>query len=198
MMKTPAQFNAHELKGATKGLGTDKDCLIGNLVLRSNREIREINKVYKVEFKKDLAKYVASDTSEDFQKALLALIKSEGSEATTVNDEQADNDARALHEAGEKRKGTDVSTFINILPYHIRSLPHLREVFRTYSQYMKGSRTRYKALIRLLVSRSEIGLKEIKVHYGRLYGKSLRQAILDEKVKGDYETILLALCGSDN
>ncbi|XP_063311106.1 annexin A1-like [Pelobates fuscus] len=238
MMKTPAQFDAHELKWATKGLGTDEECLIEILVSRNNREIREINKVYKEEFKKDLAKDVASDTSGDFQKALLALIKGERSEATAVNDEQADNDARALYEAGEKRKGTDVSTFINILTS--RSFPHLREVFRRYSRYskndvnkaldlelkgdienclmsiskcvgsipayfaekfylaMKGSGTRHKDLIRLLVSRSEIDLKEIKAHYARLYGKSLRQAILDEKVKGDYETILLALCGPDN
>ncbi|XP_053322685.1 annexin A1-like [Spea bombifrons] len=238
LMKTPAQFDAHELKAATKGLGTDEDTLIEILVSRTNREIKEINKVYKEEFKKDLAKDVASDTSGDFQKALLALIKGERSEDRSVNEEQADNDARALYEAGEKRKGTEVSVFIDILTS--RCYPHLQQVFRRYAGYskndltkaidlelkgdiekclmsivkcvgstpayfaeqfylaMKGSGTRHKTLIRLLVSRSEIDLKEIKAHYKRLYGKSLRQAILDEKVKGDYETILLALCGPDN
>lgn len=238
MMKTPAQFDAHCLKGAVKGLGTDENTLIEIVVSRNNHELREINKVYKEEFKKELAKDVASDTSGDFQKALLALLKCERSESTAVNEEQADNDARALYEAGEKRKGTDVATFISILSS--RSVPHLRQVFTKYSRYskndvakaldlelkgdienclislvkciickpayfaekfylaMKGSGTKHKDLIRLLVSRSEIDLNEIKTHYKRLYGKSLRQAIVEEKLKGDYETIVLALCGSDN
>ncbi|KAM3937693.1 annexin A1-like [Leptodactylus fuscus] len=238
LMKTPAQFDAHNLKCAVKGLGTDEDALIEILVSRNNHELREINKVYKEEFKKELAKDVASDTSGDFQKALLALIKGERSETTTVNEEQVDNDARALYEAGEKRKGTDVATFISILTS--RSIPHLRAVFARYCRYskndmakaldlelkgdienclislvkcivskpayfaerfylaMKGSGTKNKNLIRLLVSRCEIDLKEIKTHYKRLYGKSLRKAIMEEKLKGDYETIVMALCGPDD
>ncbi|XP_075708254.1 annexin A1-like [Rhinoderma darwinii] len=238
LMKTPAQFDAHCLKNAVKGLGTDENTLVEILVSRDNHEIREINKVYKEEFKKELAKDVASDTSGDFQKALLALIKGERNVSTAANEEQADNDARALYEAGEKRKGTDVSVFINILTS--RSIPHLRQVFARYSRYskndmakaldlelkgdienclislvkciistpaffaekfylaMKGSGTKHKDLIRLLVSRCEIDLKEIKTHYKRLYGKSLRQAIMEEKLKGDYETIVMALCGPDN
>ncbi|KAM4707771.1 annexin A1-like [Discoglossus pictus] len=238
LLKTPAQFDAHELKWAIKGLGTDEETLIEILVSRDNRAIKEINKVYKEEFKKDLAKDIAGDTSGDFQKALLALAKGERSEETAVNEEQADNDARALYEAGEKRKGTDVSTFINILT--LKSFPHLQRVFQRYARYskndvnkaidlelkgdienclmsivkcagsrpayfaekfhlaMKGSGTRHRQLIRLLVSRSEIDLNEIKTHFRRVYKKSLRQAIMDEKIKGDYETVLLALCGTDN
>ncbi|KAM8961099.1 annexin A1-like [Pelodytes ibericus] len=238
LLKTPAQFDAHELKAATKGLGTNESCLIEICVSRTNLEIREISKVYKEEFKKELAKDVASDTSGHFQKALLALIKGDRSEQMFVDEDQADNDARALYEAGEKRKGTDVDTFINILT--TRSFPQLRAVFCRYSRYskndvnkaidlemkgdienclmsivkcagskpayfaekfyeaMKGSGTRHKDLIRLLVSRNEIDLKEIKYQYQKLYGKSLRQAILDEKLKGDYETIVVALCGPDN
>ncbi|XP_063769939.1 annexin A1-like [Pseudophryne corroboree] len=238
LLKTPAQFDAHCLKAAVKGLGTDESTLIEILVSRDNRELREINKVYKEEFKKDLCKDVASDTSGDFQKALLALIKGERSESTTVNEDQADNDARALYDAGEKRKGTDVSVFINILTS--RSIPQLRQVFTRYAKYsknemtkaldlelkgdienclislvkviinkpsyfadrfqlaMKGSGTRHKDLIRLLVSRCEIDLKDIKTYYKRIYGKTLRQALMEEKLKGDYETIVLALCGPDN
>lgn len=238
LLKTPAQFDAHELRGAIKGLGTDEDCLIEILVSRTNCEIKEINKVYKEEFKKELGKDILGDTSGDFQKTLLALSKGERNEDTRVNEDQADNDARALYEAGEKRKGTDVSTFINILTN--KSYPHIQKVLQRYARYskndlnraidlemkgdlekclmsivkcasskpayfaerfylaMKGSGTRHNALIRVLVSRSEIDLKEIKTCYKRLYGKSLRQAIMEEKLKGDYETIMLALCGPDS
>ncbi|XP_053322696.1 annexin A1-like [Spea bombifrons] len=236
LLKTPAEFDAHELKHATKGLGTDEDTLIEILASRTNKELREINKVYKEAFKNDLIKDLTSDTSGDFQKALVALAKGDRNEDTRVNEELVDNDARALYEAGEKRKGTDVSIFINLLT--TRSFPHLQKVFQKYTKYskhdvnkaldlelkgdiekcltavvkcassraayfaerlylsMKGSGTRDKDLIRVMVSRSEIDMKDIKVHYKRLYGKTLRQAILDD-TKGDYETILLALCGSD-
>ncbi|MEE6459378.1 hypothetical protein FKM82_000614 [Ascaphus truei] len=237
MLKTPAEFDAHELKFATKGLGTSENILTEILASRNNKEIREINKVYKEAFKTDLAKDITSDTSGDFQKALLALAKGDRSEDARVNEELVDNDARALYDAGEKRKGTDVTVLITILT--TRSFPHLQKVFQRYTKYskhdmnkaldlelkgdiescltaivkcaasksaffaeklnlsMKGSGTRDKDLIRVMVSRSEIDMNEIKVHYKRLYGKTLRQAILDD-TKGDYETILLALCGSDN
>ncbi|XP_029468084.1 annexin A1-like [Rhinatrema bivittatum] len=237
LLKPPAQFDAHELKWATKGLGTDEECLNEILASRSNREIRDINITYKEDFKTDLAKDISSDTSGDFQKALLALAKGDRSEDTRVNEELADNDARALYEAGEKRKGTDVPTFISILT--TRSPQHLQRVFQRYAKYsqhdmskaldlelkgdienclisivkcaaskpaffaerlnlaMKGSGTNNRALIRTMVSRSEIDMNEIKAHYKSLYGKPLRQAILDD-TKGDYETILLALCGPDN
>ncbi|XP_078531902.1 annexin A1-like [Lissotriton helveticus] len=238
LLKPPALFDAEELKSSTKGLGTDEDTLIEIMVTRTNKEMREICKVYKEVYKKDLSKDIAADTSGDFQKVLLALAKGERNESAPVSEEAADNDARALYEAGEKRKGTDVSVFIEILT--ARSFPHLQKVFQKYCKYskndmnkaidlelkgdiekclmslvsvatskpayfaerfflaMKGSGTRHKALIRNLVSRSEIDLTEIKVHYKRKYGKTLYQAIKEEKCKGDYETILLALCGTDN
>ncbi|XP_052334548.1 annexin A1-like [Oncorhynchus keta] len=52
-----------------------------------------------------------------------------------VNQELADSDARALYEAGEKRKGTDCSVFIDILT--TRSAPQLRQAFERYTKYSK-------------------------------------------------------------
>ncbi|XP_053558472.1 annexin A1 isoform X1 [Bombina bombina] len=236
LLQTPAEFDARALKNATKGLGTDEDTLIEILASRTNKEIREINRVYKEIFKNDLTKDITSDTSGDFRKALVALAKGDRSEDTRVNNELVDNDARALYEAGEKKKGTDAAVFIDILT--TRSVPHLQKVFQRYQTYskhdvnkvltlemkgdiercltaivkcassraaffaeklylsMKGSGTRDKELIRVMVTRSEVDMNEIKVQYKRLYAKSLRQAIIDD-TKGDYETILLALAGKD-
>ncbi|XP_078423257.1 annexin A1a [Cetorhinus maximus] len=236
LLQTPAQFDAHQLHSAMKGLGTDEDCLVEILVSRSNKEIKEIIKVYKEEFSSDLEERIKLDTSGEFQKALIALLKASRDESCAVDHDLADDDARALYEAGEKRKGTDVDTFIKILTS--RNSAHMQTVFERYTKYskhevdkaldlelkgdienalislvkcignkpdyfaeklynsMKGYGTRDKVLIRILISRSEVDLKDIKVAYKAKYGTTLYKAIKDD-TKGDYEKILLALCGSN-
>ncbi|XP_051876328.1 annexin A1a [Pristis pectinata] len=236
LLKTPAQFDAYQLHHAMTGLGTDEDCLVEILVTRSNKEIKDFIKAYEEEFNKDLAKVMKADTSGAFQKALLVLLEASRDEGDTVDHDLADDDARALYEAGEKRKGTDVDTFIKILSG--RNFAHLRTVFERYTKYsrhdvgkaldlelkgdienllislvkcignkpayfaeklhlsMKGCGTDDNSLIRIMVSRSEVDLKDIKVEYKAKFGKTLYTAIKDE-TKGDYEKILLALCGSN-
>ncbi|KAM9447010.1 annexin A1a [Clarias gariepinus] len=61
---------------------------------------------------------------------------------------------------------------------------------------MRGSGYKAKILTRVMVSRSEIDMVQIKSEYKKKYGKTLYQDILDD-TKGDYEKILLALCGSN-
>ncbi|XP_061117411.1 annexin A1a [Conger conger] len=237
LLKTPAQYDAEQLKLAMKGLGTDEATLIEIMASRTNQEIRDIKKAYKEEYKKDLEDDIKSDTGGDFRNALLALCKANRMEDGVLNEPQADEDARALYEAGEKRKGTDLSVFINILTS--RSGPQLCKTFERYTKYskvdvgkaidlemkgdieslltavvkcagnkaayfaeilnlsMKGSGTRAKILTRVMVSRSEVDLQRIKEEYQKKYGKSLYQDILDD-TKGDYEKILLAICGNGN
>ncbi|KAM9810283.1 annexin A1a [Neosynchiropus ocellatus] len=235
LLKTPAQYDAELLKMAMKGIGTDEDTLIEVMASRTNREILDIKKAYKDEYKKDLEDDIRSDTSGEFRTALLELCKAGRTEG--VCDQLVDSDARSLYEAGEGRKGKDCSAFIEILTS--RSAPHLRQVFDRYTKYskvdvakaidlemkgdiekcltavvkcagsrpgyfaerlnlaMKGSGTRKHILSRIMVSRSEIDLRKIKEEYKKKFGKTLYQDILDD-TKGDYEKILLALCGSEN
>uniref|UniRef100_A0A8D3CM05 Annexin n=1 Tax=Scophthalmus maximus TaxID=52904 RepID=A0A8D3CM05_SCOMX len=223
LLKTPAQYDAQQLKLAMKGLGTEEDTLIEILASRNNREILEIKKVYKEEYKKDLEGDIRSDTSGEFRAALLELCKASRTEG--VSEQLVDSDARALYEAGEGRKGKDCSVFIEILI--TRSAPHLRKVFERYSKYSKvdlakaidlemkgdiencltavgkvfsvyqGKGTRKRILTRIMVSRSEIDMKRIKDEYKKNYSTTLYQDILDD-TKDDYEKILLALCGSQN
>ncbi|TMS01005.1 annexin A2 [Larimichthys crocea] len=134
LMKSTTQFDASELKASMKGLGTDEETLIEIVCSRSNEELAEIKKVYREMFKKELEKDVAGDTSGNFAKLLLALVQTKRDEPSNVVDyEKIDNDARALYEAGVKRKGTDVSTWISIMSE--RSVPHLQKVFERYKSY---------------------------------------------------------------
>jgi len=134
LMKSTAQFDATEIRGSIKGLGTDEEALIEILCSRSKAELLEIKTMYKELFKKDLEKDVAGDTSGDFAKLLLALVQAKRADPSAVVDyEKIDLDARALYEAGVKRKGTDVATWISIMSE--RSVPHLQKVFDRYKSY---------------------------------------------------------------
>uniref|UniRef100_A0A8C1R161 Annexin n=1 Tax=Cyprinus carpio TaxID=7962 RepID=A0A8C1R161_CYPCA len=135
LLMTPAQYDSFLLHGAMKGLGTDEETLVEILASRTNKEIQEIKQVFKQEYKKDLEAAIKSETSGDFRNALLALCKATRSEDKVVQEELADKDARALYEAGEKRKGTDCGVFIDILTS--RNACHLRRVFQLYSKYSK-------------------------------------------------------------
>ncbi|XP_060923573.1 annexin A2-B-like [Limanda limanda] len=134
LMKSTAEYDASELRASMKGLGTDEETLIEMVCSRSTEEMLEIKRVYKDMFKKELEKDVAGDTSGDFAKLLLALLQTKRDEPSNVVDyEKIDDDARSLYEAGVKKKGTDVTSWISIMSQ--RSVPHLRKVFDRYKSY---------------------------------------------------------------
>ncbi|KAM5141096.1 annexin A11 [Mantella aurantiaca] len=237
MMKAPALYAAYELNEAMKGAGTDEECLIEILASRPNKEIHEINSVYKTEFKKTLEQALKSDTSGHFERLLVSLCQGNRDESSNVDMSLVQRDVQELYAAGEKRLGTDESKFNAILC--TRSRAHLNAVFyeyqRTYNRdleksicremsgdlergllavvkclkntsaffaerlykAMKGAGTKDKTLIRIMVSRSEVDLLDIRQEYKRMYGKSLYTDITGD-TSGDYRKILLKLCnGSD-
>jgi len=61
---------------------------------------------------------------------------------------------------------------------------------------MKGVGTKDKDLIRIMVSRSEVDMDEIRRQYKRLYDRDLVKDIKSE-LSGDYEDIIVALVGKD-
>ncbi|XP_015201901.1 annexin A11a [Lepisosteus oculatus] len=237
MLKTPVMFDVYEIKDAIKGAGTDEQCLIEILASRSNEEIREINKVYKQEFKKTLEDAISSDTSGHFRRLLISLAQGNRDESMNVDITLAKQDAQNLYAAGENKLGTDESKFNAILC--ARSKAHLRAVFHEYQQMcgrdieksicremsgdlekgmvavvkcikntpgyfaerlyksMKGLGTDDRTLIRIMVSRSEVDMLDIREEYRKSYGKSLYTDITGD-TSGDYKKLLLKLCGGND
>ncbi|XP_061693544.1 annexin A11-like isoform X1 [Syngnathoides biaculeatus] len=62
---------------------------------------------------------------------------------------------------------------------------------------MKGAGTKDTTLIRIMVSRSEVDLLDIRQEYVRNYGKSLYTDISGD-TSGDYKKLLLKLCGGSD
>ncbi|MEQ2260291.1 Annexin A4, partial [Xenotaenia resolanae] len=61
---------------------------------------------------------------------------------------------------------------------------------------MKGLGTTDSVLIRIMVSRAEIDMLDIKAEFQKMYKKSLHSFIKGD-TSGDYRKILLELCGSE-
>uniref|UniRef100_A0A2K5D854 Annexin n=1 Tax=Aotus nancymaae TaxID=37293 RepID=A0A2K5D854_AOTNA len=116
LLKTPAQYDASELKASKKGLGTDEDSVIEIICSRTNQGLQEMNRVYKEMYKTDLEKDIILDTSSDIRKLMVALAKGRRAEDGSVIDyELIDQDAWDLYDTGVKRKGTDGPKWISIM-----------------------------------------------------------------------------------
>lgn len=57
---------------------------------------------------------------------------------------------------------------------------------------MKGAGTDDKTLIRIVITRAEVDMVQVKQEFQREFGKSLEEFIKDD-TSGDYRKVLLAL-----
>ncbi|XP_066465344.1 annexin A2-like [Eleutherodactylus coqui] len=127
LLKTPAAFDAQELKSAMKGLGTDEETLTEILSTRSNEQLREIQTCYRQEYKAELEKNITSDTSEPYTGLLLALAKGKRERDSGIIDYGLiEQDSKILSDLGPKNTASSAQ-WITILT--ARSHGHLRRVF---------------------------------------------------------------------
>ena len=58
---------------------------------------------------------MVGDTSSHLKKILVALLQQQRPDTNQINEDEAENDAKTLYEAGEKRWGTDEGKFVDIV-----------------------------------------------------------------------------------
>uniref|UniRef100_A0A2K6ABB3 Annexin n=1 Tax=Mandrillus leucophaeus TaxID=9568 RepID=A0A2K6ABB3_MANLE len=205
LVTPPAVFDAKQLKKSMKGAGTNEDALTEILTTRTSRQMKEISQAYYTVYKKSLGDDISSETSGDFRKALLTLADGRRDESLKVDEHLAKKDAQILYKAGENRWGTDEDKFTEILC--LRSFPQLKLMHcvrntpaflaERLHRALKGAGTDEFTLNRIMVSRSEIDLLDIRIEFKKHYGYSLYSAIKSD-TSGDYEITLLKICGGDD
>uniref|UniRef100_A0A671P0W0 Annexin n=1 Tax=Sinocyclocheilus anshuiensis TaxID=1608454 RepID=A0A671P0W0_9TELE len=216
LMRPPAYHDAKEIKDAIKGAGTDEKCLIEILTSRTNEQIHNLVAAYKDAYGRDLEEDVIGDTSGHFKKMLIVLLQGTREEDDVVSEDLVEQDAQVsdLYDAGEAQWGTDEAKFIMLLGN--RSVTHLQldllfslspivQCIRSKPMYfakrlyksMKGLGTADNTLIRIMVSRSEIDMLDIRECFRLRYEKSLYNMIQDD-TSGEYKRTLLNLCGGDD
>uniref|UniRef100_A0A8C7T0C7 Annexin n=1 Tax=Oncorhynchus mykiss TaxID=8022 RepID=A0A8C7T0C7_ONCMY len=168
LMLTPAEFDAKMMRKAMEGAGTDEHALIEILVTRSNGEIHAMNAAYRAgeAYSKSMEDAIQSDTSGRFSQILTSLVQVTFSPSHCTSTKQR-------------------IKFMSILC--TRSFPHLRRVrsVKNQSNYfaerlykaMKGMGTDDRALIRIMVSRSEVDLFNIRKEFKETHDCSLHEFI---------------------
>ncbi|KAH8387048.1 hypothetical protein KR093_004395, partial [Drosophila rubida] len=234
LLRPIVDYYCIELNDAMAGLGTDEEVLIEILCTLSNMEIHTIKNQYLRLFGAHLESELKSETSGNFKRLLTSLCAAARDESGRVDPNSAKDDARELLKAGELRVGTDESMFNMILCQ--RNYQQLKLIFQEYENMtghslekaikkefsgdimegliaiykcvtqktdyfasrlhksMAGIGTNDKQLIRVIITRSEIDLADIKVAFERLYGKSLKSWIKGD-TSGHYKHALYALVG---
>ena len=213
LFQTPTEYDATCLYKAMKGLGTDESVLIEIIGTRVNWQIKQIKDDFNKLYKKDLIKWVYSETSGSFKKLLISLLQGNRSENQNPDPSMMSNDAQALYRAGAGRWGTDEAMFNKI--FALRSAAEIRMIFQYYEQQsgknllkavdsefsgdiktllytvvqgllnpseyyanrvhsaVAGLGTNDKKLIRVLITRDEVDMPQIKAEYQRLYGRDM-------------------------
>uniref|UniRef100_A0AAY4A6A4 Annexin n=1 Tax=Denticeps clupeoides TaxID=299321 RepID=A0AAY4A6A4_9TELE len=221
MMMSPTHYDAAELRHAIKGAGTDEACLIEILASRNNAEIREINQIYKAglhvsdihqpQGNRDERETVdISLAKQDAQKLYAAGENKVGTDESQFNAilcARSKPHLRAVFNEYQHMCGKDIEKSIcsemsgNLESGMVAVVKCIKNTPVYFAERlhkaMHGAGTKDKTLIRIMVSRSEVDMLDIRQEFLRMYGKSLYTAISGD-TSGDYKKLLLKLCGGSD
>ena len=113
LYQDPVEYDSFLLYKAMKGLGSDKDVISEVLCFRSFDRLNKIKEKFKQKYNKDLVSEIKSETSGDYQKAVLLLLSKERNSNSSPDLQTCTKIAEELYNAGEKKIGTDETLFIN-------------------------------------------------------------------------------------
>uniref|UniRef100_A0A8C2J2M2 Annexin n=1 Tax=Cyprinus carpio TaxID=7962 RepID=A0A8C2J2M2_CYPCA len=222
LMMSPAEFDAKMMKKAMEGAGTDEHSLIEILVTRSNQEIQEmlnnalsgrwrhlsrlnIDKGAREEGPADMARALedaqeladaCNSESDDMEDKFMSILCTRSfPHLRRVFQEFVRCSNKDIEQIIKKEMSGD---FKNAMFAIVRSVKNQPSYFadRLYKA-MKGLGTDDRALIRIMVSRSEIDLFNIRKEFKETHEASLHEFIQGD-TSGDYRKTLLIICGGED
>uniref|UniRef100_A0A673IT35 Annexin n=1 Tax=Sinocyclocheilus rhinocerous TaxID=307959 RepID=A0A673IT35_9TELE len=208
LMMTPAEFDAKMMKKAMEGAGTDEHSLIEILVTRSNQEIQEMCSAYQnareegpvdmaraLEDAQVLADACNADSGDMEDKFMSILCTRSFPHLRRVFQEFVRCSNKDFEQIIKKEMSGD---FKNAMFAIVRSVKNQPSYFadRLYKA-MKGLGTDDRALIRIMVSRSEIDLFNIRKEFKETHDATLHEFIQGD-TSGDYRKTLLIICGGED
>uniref|UniRef100_A0A8C2XLQ5 Annexin n=1 Tax=Cyclopterus lumpus TaxID=8103 RepID=A0A8C2XLQ5_CYCLU len=219
----PAAFDCHEVMRAMKGAGTTESILIEIFASRSNQQIKALTDVYLEETEKKLTLDLKNEISGDFSDALLLLAevchrrtlydageKKWGTDESKFVDilcqrsvpqlrqtlvEYKNISGKTLQQSIEGEMTGELEELLVAIVKCVKSMPTY--FAERLHESMKGGGTDESSLNRIMVSRSEIDLLDIRAEFKKLYEYSLHSAIKSD-LSGVLGDCVEAICGGDD
>lgn len=216
LMKTPVDFDAEQIYLSMKGIGTDEDTLSEMIATRPSRRLIRIRERYSDLYRETLENDIIGDTSDYYRNILIAMIQGGRSDNPYPNNQKMKEIVQKLTEDSNSIKDNFVSYFANcsygeicticreyekatgkyILDsiknlfssdeYNFFSilLNYISDPGKFFAEKIHGFKD--KDLIRIIVSRSEDNMDEIRDSYKELYNIELIEDIKNH-TKGDFQ-----------
>ncbi|XP_051149625.1 annexin D5 [Andrographis paniculata] len=188
-MPDPGTRDATIVKQAFSGDVIDLKAATEVICSRTPSQIQQMKQIYLGRFRTYLEHDIEHQASGDHKKLLLAYVTAMRYEGPEVDRAMAEQDAKSLYKAGEKRLGTDERTFIRI--FSERSRAHLNSVASAYHN-MYGNSLK-KAIKKETSGTFEFALLTIlqsAVNPGKYFAKLLHKAM---KGLGTNDTTLIRI-----
>ena len=216
LMKTPVDFDAEQIYLSMKGIGTDEDTLSEMIATRPSRRLIRIRERYHELYNETLENDIKGDTSDYYRNILIAMIQGGRSDNPYPNSQKMKEIVQKLTEDNDSIKDNFVSYFVNcsygeicticreyekatgkyILDsiknlfssdeYNFFSilLNYISDPGKFFAEKIHGFKD--KDLIRIIVSRNEENMDEIRDSYKELYNIELIEDIKNH-TKGDFQ-----------
>ena len=216
LMKTPVDFDAEQIYLSMKGIGTDEDTLSEMIATRPSRRLIRIRERYSELYRETLENDIKGDTSDYYRNILIAMIQGGRSDNPYPNSQKMKEIVQKLTEDNDSIKDNFVSYFVNcsygeicticreyekatgkyILDsiknlfssdeynFFCMLLNYISDPGKFFAEKIHGFKD--KDLIRIIVSRSEENMDEIRDSYKELYNIELIEDIKNN-TKGDFQ-----------
>ncbi len=133
MLESPYELDCRSLYEAMARIGTNESTLIEIIATRPAHQLAQDKILFQQLYKKDLVKYVESETSGHFRKVLVAMLQCQRHDFNyPINTVELQSEAQRLYKAGAGRWGTDESVFTQI--FTTRSPAEIAAISQFYKQ----------------------------------------------------------------
>jgi len=168
-------YDAHQIRKAIAGLGTNEKHLTEIVCMRTPAELIKIGKKYEQEFQKNMIEAIKKDTGGHYQRLLLTVLTGEGRshKGFKLDKDQVAKDVDALYAAGEKKWFTDEDTFIKIIAGQPR--PHVEAVAVEYG--MKYGRSFHTVLAKECGGDSRYAMQVLTTPLPEFYAEEFHHAM---------------------
>uniref|UniRef100_A0A6Q2ZC57 Annexin n=1 Tax=Esox lucius TaxID=8010 RepID=A0A6Q2ZC57_ESOLU len=224
LMAPPILYDVTSLRHAIKGAGTDEKVLVEILSSRTPQQIKDIIAAYRqgnthphLQITQNIiAAYRQGNTHPHLQitQNIIALFNAgekkfgtDEEQFITILGNRSAAHLRKVFDAYMKLAGYEMEESIqretsgslrDLLLAVVKCARSVPAYFaETLFNSLKGAGTDDQTLIRVMVSRSEVDMLDIRANYRRLFACSLYSSIKGD-TSGDYRKALLLLCGGDD